>query len=198
MLLERFGPQNAALAGDLVEAYQLGRSASWYWRQTVAIVARHFVADARMHWVVAVRAIAVGMVAFRLLGIVTGPIFAHLWMMKLALRTGIPGDLYVQLQLDFLADTTLWVCGCIGVGWIVGRTHRRHLTVAIVGFATVMMGSMLLDDRLYFLVRNTLTHERFFPYLVKHLLSDVVTIAGLVVGGMMGGANHGSSLKVAE
>ena len=34
-LLEQFSPvlENAPLAGDLIEAFKQGRSASWYWRQ---------------------------------------------------------------------------------------------------------------------------------------------------------------------
>jgi hypothetical protein len=40
-LLERLGytRQNAALAGDLLEEFRNGRSAGWYWRQTLAVVA---------------------------------------------------------------------------------------------------------------------------------------------------------------
>lgn len=40
-LLDRLGNtrQNAALAGDLLEEFRNGRSAAWYWRQTVVVVA---------------------------------------------------------------------------------------------------------------------------------------------------------------
>ncbi len=40
-LLDRLGyaRQNAALAGDLLEEFRSGRSAAWYWRQTLVVVA---------------------------------------------------------------------------------------------------------------------------------------------------------------
>jgi hypothetical protein len=34
-VLTRFGNGNEVLAGDLVEEYQRGRTAAWYWRQVL-------------------------------------------------------------------------------------------------------------------------------------------------------------------
>ena len=43
-LLDRLGytRQNAALAGDLLEEFRNGRSAGWYWRQTLAVITNGF------------------------------------------------------------------------------------------------------------------------------------------------------------
>lgn len=38
LVLQRLGPQNDALAGDLAEEYRAGRSAAWYWCQVLAAV----------------------------------------------------------------------------------------------------------------------------------------------------------------
>jgi hypothetical protein len=38
-LLHRFGPDNEALAGDLVEEFQRRRSRLWLWRQVIAAIA---------------------------------------------------------------------------------------------------------------------------------------------------------------
>ena len=38
-LLERLGPENGPLAGDVREEYQRGRSTVWYWRQVLLAIA---------------------------------------------------------------------------------------------------------------------------------------------------------------
>ena len=38
LVLQRLGPQNDALAGDLAEEYRAGRSVAWYWWQVLASV----------------------------------------------------------------------------------------------------------------------------------------------------------------
>lgn len=49
-LLDRLGPtrQNAALAGDLLEDFRNGRSAGWYWRQTLRAIASGTASHARI------------------------------------------------------------------------------------------------------------------------------------------------------
>jgi hypothetical protein len=50
--------------------------------------------------------------------------------------------------------------------------------LAIAGFA-------IFNERLYFLIRNSLTHERFVPYLVLHLLTPTAGMIGIAVGGLL-------------
>ena len=38
-LLKHLGPRNDALAGDLREAYEAGKSRRWYWGQVITIIA---------------------------------------------------------------------------------------------------------------------------------------------------------------
>jgi len=40
-LLDWFGADDPALAGDLVERYQSGESRWWYWRQALSIIRDH-------------------------------------------------------------------------------------------------------------------------------------------------------------
>src|SRR5262245_20972432 len=42
IILNHFGYANEAVAGDLREAYVAGKSATWYWRQVLALVWRAF------------------------------------------------------------------------------------------------------------------------------------------------------------
>jgi len=55
-LLERCasGPQAESLIGDMLEQYQRGRSAMWYWRQTISAIAASFAAEIRQHKLLAV------------------------------------------------------------------------------------------------------------------------------------------------
>lgn len=54
-------PPSAALAGDLFEAYQSGRSRLWYWQQVSGIIVASISFGLRRHPVVALRAIAFGL-----------------------------------------------------------------------------------------------------------------------------------------
>jgi hypothetical protein len=51
-LLNRFGVarQNPPLAGDLLEEFRGGRSAAWFWRQTLVVVLTALVRSLRLHW----------------------------------------------------------------------------------------------------------------------------------------------------
>jgi hypothetical protein len=42
-----FGDHNDALSGDLLEEFQSGRSAGWYWRQVLAAIAASYLREAR-------------------------------------------------------------------------------------------------------------------------------------------------------
>src|SRR5262245_60990147 len=60
-LLQRLGsgPDREALAGDLIEQYQRGRSAAWYYAQAVWAVVAGAAYDARHHYVLAIRAVVI-------------------------------------------------------------------------------------------------------------------------------------------
>lgn len=51
-LLDRLGysRRNAALAGDLLEEFRSGRSAAWYWRQTLVVIANGIANRGREMW----------------------------------------------------------------------------------------------------------------------------------------------------
>ena len=77
-LLGRFASCTpAALQGDIEEEFQSGRSSAWYWRQVVgAIVAGSFMA-ARVHPLLALRAIATGWIVLLLFFFACGDVMAE-------------------------------------------------------------------------------------------------------------------------
>ena len=58
-LLRMFGA-DSALAGDLAEHYESGKSRWWYWRQVIGIIAASILTEVRRHPVITMRAIALG------------------------------------------------------------------------------------------------------------------------------------------
>jgi hypothetical protein len=59
-LLDRLGPRDEALAGDLLEAYRSGRAASWYWREVVTAIAVGAWRDLEAEKWLGVQALAIG------------------------------------------------------------------------------------------------------------------------------------------
>lgn len=72
-LLERLGPDNAALSGDLREAYE-GKSASWYWRQVLAAICVGAMRDGRLHVFGVARGVAIGWGVMWMLAVHVAPI----------------------------------------------------------------------------------------------------------------------------
>ena len=127
-LLDRFGlpQQNESLMGDLVEEYASGRSALWFWRQTVVVLAEMVARDLRNHKALAVRAIATG------------------WLLYLAWERvmNLLGNHYMLWR----SHSTLWVillsfsflCWPAIIGWAVARAHRAQQAAMVLAFTTSM------------------------------------------------------------
>ncbi len=63
-ILHRFGatPETEAIAGDLIEQYQQGRSRWWYWREVIVAIFRGTWFEIRQHSPLLLIAIAMGWV----------------------------------------------------------------------------------------------------------------------------------------
>jgi len=188
ILLRGFGPNDDVLTGDLEEEWRAGRSAAWYWRQVLAAVAHHLVAEIRAHWVIVARGVLTFVLVLKFLAPVFGMIAteADRWVSVHVPAYGqMPGYIYMQLQLYSLKGLAIWCLTCIGSGWIVARLHRRHRAAAILGCSVAMISLVVTDVRLQSLVANSFTHERFWPYLLIHFLHYPVGVTGLMTGGLM-------------
>ncbi len=180
-ILGRLGPQNDVLVGDLTEEYLRRQSVSWYWRQVLVAVALHLVADVRGHWLIALRGTLIGLLLLLALGWTVAPISAGLHRWVLRYMWGVN----MQFQIGSFIHWTLWFPASIVAGWIVARLHQRHQATAVLGLVLTLGLFAVCNERFYFLVRNSLTHERFVPYLMFYLLGHAVGMAGVLVGGFM-------------
>jgi hypothetical protein len=136
-LLQRFGvlERNESLMGDLAEERSAGRSVLWLWGQAFTAIADAVARDLRDHWLLALRAIAVG----------TALEMAWSWgMNRLSslLSTGgylgeasapylMSGYRFGIYRALLLFTFTLWP---VVVGWIVARTHRNRQAAMVLAF----------------------------------------------------------------
>jgi hypothetical protein len=183
-LLRTFGsgPTVEVLLGDLSEEYQSRRSARWFWRQALVGVAVCFISEVRAHKFITIRAVLAGLVLLNVLGLAVAPVVTSLteWV-----KGYVPWWLYMQWQLYGLVAASTWFFAAILVGWTVAALHRRTRTLAVLAVLAAVTPFMLIDERLFFLVENTLTHSRFLPYLVVHVLHDISIVLGVSIGGLL-------------
>ena len=138
-LLKNFGVDEAVI-GDLVERYQSGRSARWFWWQALRAV----FAALRQHAPLTILAVICGWlvlwVSFRFLG----PLFAPLTSTGLTKRYSIEwwlrsGLMWVVVGAPFVAS-----------GWLVAKVASRHPLLPVLTFAvsvsTVVLIALILDS----------------------------------------------------
>jgi hypothetical protein len=121
-LLQRFGvlERNESLMGDLAEERANGRSASWFWRQTLAAIGDAVAHDLRAHWLLAMRAIATGW---------------GLWLAWARVMNLLASHRVWIVQPLVFFTFLLWP-GIIG--WVVARTHRAHQGAMVLAYAATV------------------------------------------------------------
>jgi hypothetical protein len=170
------------LLGDLSEEYRNGRSVRWFWRQALIGVAVCFLTEVRAHKLTAIRAVFAGLVLLNVAELAVTPVVASLteWV-----RGHVPGWLYMQWQLYRLVAASTWFFAAILAGRTVAALNRRNRTLAVLAALAVVTPLMLIDEHLFFLIENTLTHSRFLLYLAVHVLHDTAVVVGFSIGGLL-------------
>jgi hypothetical protein len=158
MLLPRH--DHDALLGDLYEEYQRRRTVTWYRLQILAAIVVGSCKDARVHWVLALRAIGVGAASFLVYFYVVGILVLN--NMNHVIRAPGFAGAFVMVWLFFL--------GGFGVsGWAIVRCHRAYGITLAMPFAA-LMGVLGLSD----VARSALTLHSWTP-------QEAFTLFGLVV-----------------
>lgn len=112
-LLDRLGytRQNAALAGDLLEEFRNGRSAGWYWRQTLAVIVNGFPRN--------VASLTPYLLAVGAGYAVQFPLSYALWL--LGLPREVTGSGWEKAALWALMQAAGWFAAAAPMKWALGQ-----------------------------------------------------------------------------
>jgi hypothetical protein len=198
-LLQRFGAKEA-LVGDLVEQYRKGRSAGWYWRQTMSGIISSFATEAWQH-----KALAIGVVAF-------GAYLPHIymfivrprWLARLdgwyphlrnwLFRMDLDGiwRLTVHLQLYFLTARITLCAFLAAVAWIMSRLRPRQRGLVLTLFLVSQVGLGVPHIGIAF--KDWLGEPGnpiwFFDVLWSSVFKFIAIPFSILVGGLCGQGLH--------
>ena len=144
-LAERFltSPRRESLIGDLVEQYREGRSAAWYWGQVLRAIVVSIREELAAHKVLALRAVAVGMVTTYLLQIGPVPwvgVRAEDWVIRTVVNCDATGGgFWCQTLVNQFSFELVLYAACALTGWIVARLHRPHGVAALCVFIVAFL-----------------------------------------------------------
>lgn len=144
-LAERFltSPRRESLIGDLVEQYQEGRSATWYWGQVLRAIVVSLTEELAAHKLLALRAVVVGMATTYFLQI--GPVLwvgvpAEDWVIRNVVNCDAAGGgFWCQFWVNQFSFELVLYAACVLTGWIVARLHRRHGIAAVCVFTVAFL-----------------------------------------------------------
>jgi hypothetical protein len=136
-ILYRFGPmaETDAIAGDLAEQYQRGRSRSWYWREVTVALFTGTWSEIKQYPLLLLSAVTLTVILAHLWELAATP-FEYPLLVRYVFRHQ-PRPQEIPL-LGFLIDAP-WT---ITAGWILSRYARRCLIPAVL----IVLGMALSND----------------------------------------------------
>ena len=203
-LAERFltSPRRESLIGDLVEQYREGRSATWYWGQVFRAIVVSITEELAAHKLLALRAVAVGMVTTYLLQI--GPVVwvgvrAEDWVIRTVVNceaTG--GGFWCQTLVNQFSFELVLYVACALTGWIVARLHRPHGVAALCVF---IVAFLLWECVMMALFSQHPPPDEmsvsFTTVYVTSVIAEVGRALAILIGGLAG-ARHEHALVPVE
>jgi hypothetical protein len=166
----RFSNTDEALAGDLLEDFRHGRSVAWYWRQVFAAILVGFVREVRHHWVLAIRAVVIGLIANYGALVLGHEVFVALYRHRV-------------LNVGFFPPLAAWIVQsfCTGVvsGSSVALLHRKHQDAMLLAFAGALLVWASMLRAVFFTANSPLFVTLAITYYVAALAG--VLVAGFLV-----------------
>jgi hypothetical protein len=186
-ILDRFGatPETEAIAGDLIEQYQQGRSRWWYWREVIVAIFRGTWFEVRQHSPLLLIAIAMGWILDLTWHSVITPFeyslidrFVVLFAYFLGPFPNSPGQFAF---VAFLVEAPL----AVAIGWTAARFARRCRIPAVLGMAGSLLVVGLWPVWKYAQIVRPEYLSTVWPFLWRTLLLTVLVLFG---GGLLTGS----------
>lgn len=185
-LLDRFGadPQLDAIAGDLLEQYQLGRSRFWYWREAITAITVGTCAAFRDHPRVMLRALVIGWILFYLM-VQIGPVEYSLLYPYLS--AGFPAIHHFEDRfpniVDFVVGTLIGAPRSVLMGWMVARFARQCRMPTVLSFATTFLLFGVLANIILMMTENNEAFLTWVPFAGMVVLTILVLLGGGLLTG---------------
>ena len=175
-ILHRFGPmqETEAIAGDLAEHYQQGRSRFWYWREVTVAILRGMWSEAQHHPVSALVAIAIGWLLALLWHKVVTPV-QYLLIVRYVLGHQARPDQIGLVGLMLEAPLA------VAMGWTVARFAGRCRIPAIFGlvYSTFVVGGWTIWKSAQVVSPGSLGyHFSVWPALCSIMLLTALVLLG--------------------
>jgi uncharacterized membrane protein YhfC len=171
-LLKRLVPSenHDALLGDLCEEYQRDRSLLWYRAQILAAIVIGSLRNVRTHWVLSLKAMALGAATF----------LAYFQVIGIMVLNNIPYWMQPPLGLFgfFVMAGLFFLAGFAASGWVIVRFHRRYGIALAVPFAALTAALSFADIARILWTLHSSSAEMLFNLLIKPLFA-----VGVLAGG---------------
>lgn len=158
------------IAGDLLEEFNRGRSAAWYWRQALVAIVVGCASEVRHHRVLAARAILIAWAAN----------YAALMLGRL-----VTMELSERHFLAYNPQLAMWaICflGGLTSGLVVALLHRGHRNAMLLTGAAALLGWALMA---ILLVKPGSLQHPLVQIARATIVDYLVVLAGFAIGGFL-------------
>jgi hypothetical protein len=165
-----FSTSDGVIAGDLLEEFNRGRSAAWYWRQVLVAIIAGCAGEVRHHRVLAARAILITWAAN---------------YGALMLGREVIIELFRHRLLAYHPQLAMWAICFLGgftSGLIVALLHRGHRNPMLLTGGAALLGWALMA--IVFLKTGSLQHP-LLQIAAATVVYYVVALTGFAIGGFL-------------